>query len=134
MNIDQLIKEMRFKAVRSSGPGGQHVSKVATKVAVNFHIASSLALSDAEKELLQTRLANRITAEGDIIMQCGDTRSQHRNKLLVMSRLIELLKQNLKVSKPRKKSRPSKRAIEKRLKAKRAQALKKANRKTPPTD
>ncbi len=134
MNVDQLIKEMRFKAVRSSGPGGQHVNKTSSKVVVNFNIADSLALSDSEKELLGQRLGNRINAEGDIVLKCGDSRSQHRNKLLVMSRLIELIKTGLVISKPRKKTKPSRAVIEKRLKAKRQQALKKANRKPPRID
>jgi len=134
MDTDKLIKELEFKAVRSQGPGGQHVNKTSSKVTVHFHIANSEALSEDEKELLLSRLSKRLNAEGQIHLQCGETRSQHRNKLLVISRLIALLKDNLVVSKPRKKTKPSKGAIEKRLKSKRQQALKKANRKPPPVD
>jgi ribosome-associated protein len=134
MNIDTLIKELTFKAIRSSGPGGQHVNKTSTKVEVSFHIASSEALTEAEKERLQIKLASRITSERVITLQCGETRSQSRNKAIVIERLLTLLKENLKVSKPRKKTKPSKSAIERRLKAKKSQALKKSSRKPPSID
>ena len=134
MDADQIIKEMQFKAVRSSGPGGQHINKTATKVAVHFNVSASQGLTEAEKELLNQRLANRLNSDGELHLQCGETRSQHRNKLRVMSRLITLLKENLVVAKTRKKSKPSKGAVEKRLKSKRQHALKKANRKPPKLD
>ncbi|MBZ0327595.1 MAG: aminoacyl-tRNA hydrolase [Altibacter sp.] len=134
MQTDLLIKEFTFKAVRSSGPGGQHVNKTATKVEVSFLILASEALSEAEKQRLYTKLASRISSEGTLTLQCGETRSQSRNKAIVIERLLRLLKENLKVSKPRKKTKPTKSAIERRLKAKKTQALKKSSRKPPPLD
>lgn len=134
MNTEQILSELTFKAVRSSGPGGQHVNKTASKVEVSFSIATSEGLTESEKELLQKRLQSKLTSEGIILLQCGETRSQHRNKKLVIDRLLELLQQNLKVNKVRKKSKPSKSAIEKRIKAKKEQALKKASRKPPKID
>ncbi|MBV1922875.1 MAG: aminoacyl-tRNA hydrolase, partial [Flavobacteriaceae bacterium] len=79
-------------------------------------------------------LKNRITSEGNIILQSGKTRSQHKNKAIVIKRLIDLLEQSLVKSKPRRKTKPSKGSIEKRLTSKRNQALKKANRKNPKID
>jgi len=134
MHTETLIKELSFKAVRSSGPGGQHVNKTATKVEVSFLITTSEALSEVEKERLLAKLATRISSEGTITLQCGETRSQSRNKAIVIERLLALLKENLKVSKPRKKTKPSKSAIERRLKAKKTQALKKSTRKPPSVD
>ena len=134
MNTEQILSELAFKAIRSSGPGGQHVNKTASKVEVSFSIAASEGLTENEKELLQNRLQSKLTSEGIILLQCGETRSQHRNKKLVIDRLLELLQQNLKVNKVRKKSKPSKSAIEKRIKAKKEQALKKASRKPPKID
>jgi len=134
MNTEQILSELTFKAVRSSGPGGQHVNKTASKVEVSFSIATSQGLTESEKELLEKRLQSKLTSEGIILLQCGETRSQHRNKKLVIDRLLELLQQNLKVNKVRKKSKPSKSAIEKRIKAKKEQALKKASRKPPKID
>ncbi|MAP53646.1 alternative ribosome rescue aminoacyl-tRNA hydrolase ArfB [Altibacter sp.] len=131
MDSDKLIKECVFKAVRSSGPGGQHVNKTASKVEVTFNIIASEALTSLEKERLQKKLDSRITSEGAIQLQCAETRSQHKNKALVIERLIALLKEHLKVVKPRKKTKPSKSAMERRIKTKKQQALKKSNRKPP---
>ncbi len=131
MHTETLIKEFSFKAIRSSGPGGQHVNKTATKVEVSFNIEASEGLTPTEKERLKRKLASKISSEGNITLQCGETRSQHRNKTIVIKRLLELLEQHLKVSKPRKKTKPSKSVIERRLKAKKSQALKKSNRKPP---
>lgn len=134
MKIDILLNELKFKAVRSSGPGGQHVNKTASKVEVSLHINDSIAFSKLEKELLLNKLKSKISSEGLLCLSCGETRSQHRNKAIVIDRLIELLKNNLKKTKPRKKTKPSKRAIEKRLSTKKNQALKKASRKPPKID
>lgn len=131
MDFDALRNELDFKAVRSGGPGGQHANKTATKVEVYFDIETSQAITDKERQLLRKRLKNQINSEGVLILSCSETRSQHRNKELVVLRLWELLKENLKVRKPRKKSKPSKSAIEKRLQAKKRQAMKKGNRKPP---
>ncbi len=134
MEIDTLLKELKFKAIRSSGPGGQHVNKTASKIELSFHIGSSEAISEGEKQLLLGKLNTRISQDGSISLQCGQTRSQHRNKAIVIERLIDLLRRSLRVAKPRKKTRPSKSAIERRLKSKKGQALKKSNRKPPQVD
>ena len=134
MQIDIILKELSFKAIRSSGPGGQHVNKTASKVELSFAVFSSEGLSEAEKELLKSKLAKKISTEGVLILQCGQSRSQHRNKTIVIERLIDVLKSNLKVAKKRKKTKPSRGAIEKRIKAKKNKAIKKANRKPPQLD
>jgi ribosome-associated protein len=134
MNREQLLKELSFSAARSSGPGGQHVNKTSSKITVQFHIDDSLALSEVEKMRINKRLANRINTEGNLVLHCGETRSQHRNKALVIQRLINLIVENLRVRKPRKRSKPSRRAIEKRLDSKKRHALKKSRRKPPNID
>jgi len=131
MNIDVLLTELTFKSMRSGGPGGQHVNKTESKVEVTFNIETSKTLSATEKEQLLKKLGNRISADGEVSIQCSDTRSQHRNKKVAIDRLIELLREHLKVSKRRKKTKPSRSAIERRLKAKKHQKLKKKNRKPP---
>lgn len=103
MKTEVLIAELSFKAIRSSGPGGQHVNKTASKVEVSFDLENSEALSETEKERLRLKLSTKISSEGIIMLQCGETRSQHRNKAIVIERLVGLLQQNLKVPKPRKK-------------------------------
>lgn len=134
MNSEKIIKELNFKAIRSSGPGGQHVNKTASKVEVSFNVNDSEGLSDREKTKIQDKLAKRITQDGSIVLQCGETRSQHRNKTIVIERLLHILKQSLKVVKNRRKTKPSRSSIEKRIKAKKKNALKKSNRKPPKID
>jgi len=134
MNINVVLSELKFKAVRSSGPGGQHVNKTATKIELSLAIKDSLAFSENEKETLLKKLKSKISTEGVLQLSCGETRSQHRNKAIVIDRLIELLAEKLKKRKPRKKTKPSKRAIEKRLTTKKNKAVKKLNRKPPKID
>ncbi|WP_425656454.1 alternative ribosome rescue aminoacyl-tRNA hydrolase ArfB [Tenacibaculum ascidiaceicola] len=129
MNKEQLLKELNFKAVRSSGAGGQHVNKVSSKVELNFTIEDSLGLSDKEKALLLKNLANRLSKEHTLILSSQESRSQHRNKELVTERFFNLLAQALVVPKVRKATKPKKAAIAKRLDAKKQQAEKKENRK-----
>ena len=134
MNTEKIIAELDFKAIRSSGPGGQHVNKTSSKVEVSFHINNSEGLTTEEKEQLLTKLSKKISAEGFLKITCSDSRSQHKNKNLVVFKLIELLKENIKKPKTRKKTKPSKASIAKRLKSKKNQALKKTNRKPPDID
>lgn len=132
MESEIIIRELQFKAVRSSGPGGQHVNKTSSKVEVTFDLFASEGLTPSEKETLKSKLSNRISSQGMLSMQSSESRSQHRNKRLVIDRLMALLGENLKQVKPRKKTKPSRAAIEKRLKQKKRQALKKSQRKPPP--
>ncbi|MBX2827199.1 MAG: aminoacyl-tRNA hydrolase [Flavobacteriaceae bacterium] len=131
MHVDTLLKELTFRTARSSGPGGQHVNKVATKVEVLFNVLESHALTANEKELLKERLHRRISEKGLLIVKDESTRSQHRNKTLAIDKLIQLLRRHLKTQAPRKQTKVPKSVIEKRLKAKRQKALKKQNRKPP---
>ena len=131
MQIEVLLNELTFKATRSSGAGGQHVNKVSSRIELSFDLKNSQALSDDEKGRLLEKLASRLTKEGFLLLSCSESRSQHKNKAIVIERFLEVIKENLKVRKPRKKSKPSKSAIEKRLKIKKEHALKKADRKPP---
>lgn len=131
MDREQLLQELRFKAVRSSGAGGQHVNKVSTKMELAFDAFSSQALSDIEKERIYLKLGNRLTKEKILLLQCDESRSQHKNKELAKQRLLDLLGKALAVPKKRKKTKPSRSAIEKRLKSKLKKAQKKANRGRP---
>ncbi|XRE42885.1 Peptidyl-tRNA hydrolase ArfB [Tenacibaculum discolor] len=129
MNKEQLLKELNFKAVRSSGAGGQHVNKVSSKVELSFTIEDSLGLSDKEKALLLKNLTNRLSKDHTLILSSQESRSQHRNKELVTERFFNLLAQALVVPKVRKATKPKRAAIAKRLDAKKQQAEKKENRK-----
>ena len=134
MNRTTILREIQLKAVRSSGAGGQHVNKTSTKVVLYFPLNSSEGLSEQEKETLTYRLNHRITVDGGIRMAASKYRSQSRNKQAVIDRLFALLEYNLLPKKARKATKPSKKAVAKRLELKKRQAIKKANRKKPPTD
>lgn len=131
MNVEEFIKELQFKAIRSSGAGGQHVNKTATKVEVSFNLEDSKALSEIEKEILRKKLATKISSEGVLRIQSDATRSQHKNKTLGIERMLELITFNLKKPKKRKKTKVPQSVIEKRLKIKKQQALKKKHRRPP---
>ncbi|TMU55191.1 alternative ribosome rescue aminoacyl-tRNA hydrolase ArfB [Flagellimonas algicola] len=134
MNKEQIQKELQFKAVRSSGAGGQHVNKVSSKVELSFDIHQSLGLSDQGKERLLLKLDSRLTKEGILRLQCDEARSQHQNRNLVTKRFYGLLQSALKERKKRKATKPSKSSVEKRLKSKKIAANKKVNRKPPELD
>ena len=126
-----LISELQFKAVRSSGAGGQHVNKVSSKVVLNFDLNNSQVFSEEQKVLLFKNLATRLTSEGVLILQSDESRSQHKNKELVIKRFLELIKQGLIVPKKRKPTKTPKSVKLKRLANKKQQSEKKANRKPP---
>jgi ribosome-associated protein len=131
LNQDQILTELQFKAIRSSGPGGQHANKVSSKVELSFELNTSIGLTEREKKRIQLKLDSKLTKEGVLILQCDESRSQHKNKQLVIKRFLKLLEKSLIVPKPRKKSKPTRSSIEKRLKGKKIASLKKLNRGKP---
>jgi len=132
LNSTIIIQECTFKAVRSSGAGGQHVNKVSSKIELSFHLLSSEGFSEYEKTLLQRKL--KLSKEGFLLLQCSESRSQHKNKDLVIKRFLSLLKKGLIVPKRRIPTKTPKSVIRKRLKNKKHQADKKTNRQKPSTD
>ena len=132
MDQERILQELHFKAVKSSGAGGQHVNKTSSKVELYFPVENSEALSEEEKTRVLKKLANRVTRAGELMLQSDVSRSQNQNKKDVTLRFLNLIKEALKKRKPRKKTKPSLAAREKRLKKKKIQADKKARRKNPP--
>ena len=131
MNQEHLISELSFKAVLSSGSGGQHVNKVATKVELYFDLENSQNITEEEKDKLKKFLKNKLNKEGILMLQCSQTRSQFKNKELVIAKFIELIEEGLKEQKKRIPTKTPKAAKRKRLKAKKQKAEKKASRKKP---
>lgn len=131
MDTEKIISELSFKAVRSSGAGGQNVNKVSTKVVLTFDLSNSQSLSDDEKARLQDKLSTKLTLENILILNCDEDRSQLKNKELVIKRFLGILKKSLHIPKPRKATKIPKAVIEKRLRDKSSTADIKLNRKKP---
>jgi ribosome-associated protein len=131
MNKEQLLKELQFKAVRSSGAGGQNVNKVSSKVMLTFNVVQSLGFNSQEKDLVLQRWASKLTTEQVLVLQCDEDRSQFRNKAIVIQRFLDLVSHALIVPKKRKPTKIPRSVIEKRIKAKRNWSEIKQNRQKP---
>ena len=91
MKTEIINSELNFKAVRSSGAGGQNVNKVSSKMVLIFDVATSEGLNDDEKILLQTKLKTKISQENLLILTCDEDRSQLKNKRIIIKRFFEML-------------------------------------------
>jgi len=129
IDADYLWKELRFSATGSSGPGGQHVNRVNTKVNLRFDIVNSVLLSDDEKQLILKKLTSKISGKGVLRLSAQAHRSQIMNKQAVILKLNILLEKAFFIKKKRKATRPSKSAIQKRLDDKKKLSEKKKMRK-----
>ena len=134
MNIENLTKELSFKAVRSGGAGGQHVNKVSSKIELTFDIENSKILKEEQKKLLLKNLSSRLTKENVLILFCDESRSQHKNKEIAIERFSKIIKNGLTIPKKRKPTKVSKSAIRKRLEKKKKLAFKKSLRQKPKLD
>lgn len=118
MDVAKILGELQYKAVRSSGAGGQNVNKVASKVVLSFDLKNSKALSEEEKNVLIVQLATRLSSEQILMLTCDEDRSQLKNKALVTQRFLNIITQKLVLPKERKATKIPKSAIRKRLKDK----------------
>ena len=131
MNTENLIKELQFKGIRSSGAGGQHVNKVSSKIELTFDLLNSQNLSLEQKETLQNKLVNRINKDGVLVLFCDESRSQHKNKELAIKRFTAMISDALKRQKIRRPTKPSKSSIFRKAENKKKVSAKKAMRKKP---
>ena len=122
------LDEIELRASRSSGPGGQHANKTSSRIEASFDVSASQALSDAQKRRIMSRLGPRVVAVAQ------DARSQTRNRELALERLAGRLSDALEVQRPRRATRPSGAAVQRRLTDKRRQADRKAQRRPPKED
>jgi ribosome-associated protein len=131
MEKDIIISELTFKAVRSSGAGGQNVNKVASKVVLSLDLVQSKGLTEEEKVRLQLKLATKITQDSLLIITSEEDRSQFKNRGLAINKLLKCLEDGLKIPKARQKTKVPRSVNEKRLQAKKVMSAVKQNRKAP---
>lgn len=126
--LDIPESELEFAAIRAGGPGGQHVNKVSSAVELRFDIHASAVLDDAAKARLLALRDRRISGDGIVVIKAQRSRSQERNREDAIRRLHALLDRALTVQKPRKATKPGRRAKEKRLEDKARRARLKRDR------
>lgn len=133
LSFDRALieRELGFQTSLSGGPGGQHVNKTETKVTLKWDFESSEAISEVHKNRVRQHLERFIVQDDFIQMSSAETRSQHKNKKLVIALLMSHLEKAFQPQKKRKKSKPGKMQKLKRLQSKKKQAEKKNLRKKP---
>ena len=122
---------LTFSASRSGGPGGQNVNNTSSKCELRLPLAAITGLPWRAQERLVMLAGSRLTADGELILSCDETRSLRTNKDMVMERLMELVRDAQAVPKPRKRTRPGRGAIERRLRDKASTSERKRERRGP---
>lgn len=120
--------ELQMEAITGSGPGGQHVNRSATRIALTWNVAASRALSDDQRARVLTKLASRLDGTGAIRIVAGESRSQLQNRRAALERLRLLVAHALVVPRARKKTKPSRGAVESRLSEKKRRSETKRQR------
>ncbi len=126
------VAELVIRTSRSSGPGGQHVNKVETKVEILFDVVNAKGLSPAQRQQILEHLAGRIDSSGYLRITEQRSRSQYENKKLAMVRVAEVLRRALKPVRTRVPTRPTRTSKDKRMESKRRVGEKKRMRKVRP--
>jgi len=126
--------ELRFATARSSGPGGQNVNKVESKVTLAFDVAASPSLSDEQRQRIADRLGSRLTRRGVLRVTSQRHRSQAANRKAAVERFAELMADALSEDPERRPTRVPKVARRRRLEAKRRRGKVKSERRSPPAE
>jgi len=128
MDATRLQPELRYQFARSGGAGGQNVNKVATKAELRFNVRTSALLTDEERAVLSTKLAGKLTAEGELVLTHQTERTQLANREKVTKKFYRLIEKAFEEPKPRRKTKPSKAAVAERMAEKKHKGDLKANR------
>lgn len=126
--------ELQFTAMRASGPGGQHVNATNSAVQLKFDAANSPAIKSSVLSRLRKIAGQRMTSDGIVILQASDERSQHRNRVIIQERLLALIRAAIIPPKPRRKTRPTKGSVTRRLAGKSYKSSLKKTRGRPQND
>jgi len=121
--------ELGVRATRAGGPGGQHVNTSSTRIELTWNVPASAALGDADKGRVLRALVSRVDSDGTLRVVASDTRSQRQNRELAEQRLAALVRRALVVPRVRKKTRPTRASVERRLTEKKRAGAKKRDRK-----
>lgn len=122
---EDIEKKCSFQFVRSSGPGGQNVNKVNTKVVTKLNIENLQTISEIQKNRIRTKLKNRLNSEDEIVLHVQDTRTREKNRKIAVDRMKDLIEEALLIPKKRKATKPRRSVREKRLGLKKAHGDKK---------
>lgn len=134
MNESLVRNEIKCKASRSGGPGGQHANKVSTRITAQLDLNASKGFTEEEKLRIAERLRHRITDANVLNISCDSSRSQHQNKTMAVERLITLLKGSLKKPRKRVPTKISRGVKKRRLESKKRHSEKKKLRRGPRLD
>lgn len=129
MDATRLQPEVQYQFARSGGAGGQNVNKVATKAELRFNVRTSALLTDDERAILEEKLANKLTTDGELVLTHQTERTQLANREKVTQKFYRLIDKAFETPKPRRKTKPSKAAVAERIAEKKRKGEVKERRK-----
>ena len=131
ITVELVGSELEFSTSRSSGPGGQNVNKVNTKVTIRFNVAESQILTQEEKDIIYHKLSTQLTKDGALVVTSQDKRSQLDNKEDAKKKFETIINKAFVKKKARKATKPSKTSVKNRIKKKKENSEKKKWRQKP---